>query len=153
TGGRFTDAATGRYPAVVLGAGAARALGISTLTPRTQVHLAPRDGRGGRYAVVLGVLAPVPRAPEPDTGVLLCTAAATELFGYDGRPGRIYVRADPDRVTAAWSLLAPTTNPANPGQVTVGRPSDLLLARASAHTALTGLAIGLGAVAMLIGGV
>jgi hypothetical protein len=50
-------------------------------------------------------------------------------------------------------LLAATTNPANPGQVTVGQPSDLLLARASAHTALTGLAIGLGAVAMLIGGV
>jgi putative ABC transport system permease protein len=153
TGGRFTDAATGRYPAVVLGAAAARALGISTLTPRTQVYIAPSGGRGGRYAVVLGVLAPVPLAPELDTGVLLGTAAATELFGYDGNPSRIYLRADPDQVTAVWPLLAATTNPANPGQVTVGRPSDLLLARASAYTALTGLAIGLGAVAMLIGGV
>jgi len=153
TRGRFTDAATGRYPAVVLGAAAARALGISALTPQTQVHIAPAGGRGGRYAVVLGVLAPVPLAPELDTGVLLGTTAATELFGYDGNPSRIYLRADPDRVTAVWSVLAATTNPANPGQVTVGQPSDLLLARTSAHTALTGLAIGLGAVAMLVGGV
>lgn len=153
TGGRFIDAATGRYPAVVLGAAAARALGISTLTPQTQVYLSPSGGRAGRYAVVLGLLAPVPLAPELDTGVLLGTAAATELFGYDGNPSRIYLRADPDRVTAVWPLLAATTNPANPGQVTVGRPSDLLLARTTAQTALTGLAIGLGAVAMLIGGV
>jgi len=152
-GGRFIDAATGRYPAVVLGAAAARALGISTLTPQTQVYLSSGGGRGGHYAVVLGVLAPVPLVPELDTGVLLGAAAAAELFGYDGSPSRIYLRADPDRVSAVWPLLAATTNPANPGQVTVGRPSDLLLARTSAHTALTGLAIGLGAVAMLVGGV
>jgi putative ABC transport system permease protein len=153
--GRFLDAATGRYPTVVLGAAAARSLGISRLTPQTQVYLGSGgfSGNGGRYAVVLGVLAPVPLAPELDTGALLGTAAAGELFGFDGRPTRVYLRADPDRVPAVWARLAATTNPANPGMVTVGRPSDLLVARASARGALLGLALGLGAVALLVGGV
>jgi putative ABC transport system permease protein len=153
--GRFLDAATGRYPTVVLGAAAARSLGISRLTPQTQVYLGSGgfSGNGGRYAVVLGVLAPVPLAPELDTGALLGTAAAGELFGFDGRPTRVYLRADPDRVSAVWARLAATTNPANPGMVTVGRPSDLLVARASARGALLGLALGLGAVALLVGGV
>ena len=153
TAGRFLDAATGRYPVVVLGAAAARALGIPRPGPSTQVYLGAADGRGGRYAVVLGVLAPVPLAPELDTAALLGTAAATDLLGFDGRPNRIYLRAQPDRVPAVWGLLAATTNPDQPGAVTVGRPSDLLLARVSARTALLGLALGLGAVALLIGGV
>lgn len=151
--GRFIDAATERYPAVVLGESAARALGVGTLTSRTQVYIGSSDGRDGEYAVVVGVLAATPLAPELDTGVLLGQPAATDLFGYDGKPTRIYLRADPDQVPAVWGLLAPTTNPESPGEVTVSRPSDLLAARGTARSALTGLAVGLGAIALLIGGV
>ena len=155
TAGRFLDAATGRYPAVVLGAAAARSLGVTRPTAQTQVYLGSSTGRGGQYAVVLGVLAHVPLAPELDTGALLGTAAAGDLFGFDGRPTRVYLRADPDRVPAVWVRLAATANPANPGEVTVGRPSDLLVARVSARGALLGLGLGLGlgAVALLVGGV
>jgi len=43
--------------------------------------------------------------------------------------------------------------PADPGSVAVGRPSDLLVARAAARSSLNALALGLGAVALLVGGV
>src|SRR4029450_12454999 len=43
-------------------------------------------------------------------------------------------------------------NPANPNEVRVSRPSDALAARAAANTAFTSLLLGLGAVALLVGG-
>jgi putative ABC transport system permease protein len=143
--GRFLDRATGRYPVVVLGAAAARALGISRIG--TQVYL------DRTYGVVVGILAPVPLAPELDTAALVGESFARDAFGFQGEPSRVYLRAEPDRVTAVWGLLAATTNPTDPGTVTVGHPSDLLVARATARGALLGLAVGLGAVALLVGGV
>jgi putative ABC transport system permease protein len=143
--GRFLDRATGRYPVVVLGAGAARALGVSRVG--TQVYL------DRSYGVVVGILAPVPLAPELDTAALVGTSFAHQAFDFDGEPSRIYLRAEPDRVPAVWALLAATANPADPGEVTVGRPSDLLAARVTTRSALLGLAVGLGAVALLVGGV
>jgi putative ABC transport system permease protein len=50
-------------------------------------------------------------------------------------------------------LLAATAMPDDPGGVVVGRPSDLLVARVATRDALNGLALGLGAVALLVGGV
>jgi putative ABC transport system permease protein len=153
TSGRFLDAATGRYPVVVLGATAARILGIARVTATTQVFLGTADNAAGRYAVVLGILAPAPLAPELDTAALLGTGAATDLAGFDGAPTRVYLRADPDRVPAVQPLLARTANPDDPSAVSVGRPSELLAARVTARGSLTALALALGGVALLIGGV
>ena len=50
-------------------------------------------------------------------------------------------------------LLGPTANPEHPEEVDVQRPSDALEARAAAKTAFTSLFLGLGAVALLVGGV
>lgn len=153
THGRFLDAATSRYPAVVLGSGAARALGINATGPDRLVTLGTSDGRRTVTATVLGILADAPLAPELDSAVLVGTqAAAARLDGRDG-PTRIYVRADPDSVGSVHSLLAATTSPDDPGRVVVGRPSDLLVARLTAQGALNNLALGLGAVALLVGGV
>jgi putative ABC transport system permease protein len=44
-------------------------------------------------------------------------------------------------------------NPEHPEEVEVSRPSDALAARDAADRALTGLLLGLGAVALLVGGV
>lgn len=63
--GTFLNAATARYPAVVLGAVAARTLGIARVHPDTQVYLA------GRYFTVIGILRPVPIAPEIDEAALV----------------------------------------------------------------------------------
>jgi putative ABC transport system permease protein len=146
--GRFLDRATARYPVVVLGSAAAHALGIAHIG--SLVYL---GGDDGLYAAVVGILTPAPLAPELDTAALVGTTLAHDAFGFDGQPSRIYLRAEPDQVTAVWGLLAATANPVDPGTVTVGRPSDLLVARATTRGALLGLAVGLGAVALLVGGV
>lgn len=151
--GRFLDAATGRYPVVVLGAGAARTLGIDRITPRTQVFLGRADDPRGYYATVLGILAPVPLAPELDTAALIGAPAAADLVGFDGAPTRIYLRAQPDRVPAVQALLAGTADPEDPSQVNVGHPSDILAARVTARGSMTALAFALGGLALLIGGV
>jgi putative ABC transport system permease protein len=65
----------------------------------------------------------------------------------------VYVRADPDQVEAVQGVLAATANPENPNEVRVSRPSDALAARAAAKSAFTSLLLGLGAVALLVGGV
>jgi putative ABC transport system permease protein len=63
------------------------------------------------------------------------------------------VRANTDQVTAVQQVLAATANPQSPSNVEVSRPSAALVARAAAKSALNGLFLGLGAVALLVGGV
>jgi putative ABC transport system permease protein len=50
-------------------------------------------------------------------------------------------------------LVPGAANPEHPEEVDVSRPSDALAARAQANDALTGLFLGLGAVALLVGGI
>jgi putative ABC transport system permease protein len=145
--GTFLNPATSRYPVVVLGYGAAQALGIGTLDQPVQIWGA------GRWLTVAGILRPVELAPEIDRSVLVGLGYATAELGFDGFPTRLYVRADPDRVLAISQVLARTVNPANPDQVTVTRPSDSLSARAAVQGSATALFVGLGAVALLVGGV
>src|SRR5262249_59182111 len=61
-------------------------------------------------------------------------------------------RADPGAVEAVRDLLASPANPARPNEVDVSRPSDALAAQAAANKTFTGLLLGLGAVALLVGG-
>jgi ABC-type lipoprotein release transport system permease subunit len=143
--GRFLNRATAHYPAVVLGAKAAERLGI------------PAAGRqvwlGDHWFTVVGVLRPLVLAPEIDRAALVGFPVAEALLGSDGSPGTVYVRADPDQVEAVRAVLPATANPANPNEIRVSRPSDALAARAAADTAFTSLLLGLGAVALLVGGV
>ena len=50
-------------------------------------------------------------------------------------------------------MLAATANPEHPNEVQVSRPSDALAAKQATDKAFTGLLLGLGAVALLVGGV
>jgi putative ABC transport system permease protein len=145
--GAFLNPATDRYPAVVLGADAARSLGIARAAPGVQVYLA------GRYFTVVGILAPATIAPEIDDAALVGFPVARSLLAFAGHPTLLYVRTDPDQVPAVQSVLAVTANPAQPEAVQVVRPSDALVARAATRGAFTGLFFGLGAVALLVGGV
>jgi putative ABC transport system permease protein len=145
--GHYLDATAERYPTAVLGYEAARILGIATLTDPTQVLV------GGHYFTVVGVLAPVAIAPELDVAAMISFGVAAELFGRDGGPTRIYLRSDPDHVTAVASVLAATASPARDRDVQVRRPSDLLAARIAAKGAFVGLFLSLGGIALLIAGV
>jgi len=74
-------------------------------------------------------------------------------LGFDGYPTRIYVRALPDRVDQVSTLLARTANPEQPDRVKVTRPSDALTARLAVSNSGTILFVGLGAVALPVGGI
>ncbi|MBN6056864.1 ABC transporter permease [Nonomuraea sp. RK-328] len=143
--GAWLNAATERRPAVVLGSEAATRLGIT----RTGV----RVWMGGRWFTVVGILRTMPLAPEIDRSALVGFPAAESLLGFGGHPTTIYERSSEESVEAVRDVLARTVNPENPGEVEVSRPSDALAARAAAAGAFTNLLLGLGAVALLVGGV
>jgi putative ABC transport system permease protein len=145
--GTFLNKANIKYPAVVLGDGAASVLGIDRLDVPIQIWV------GGRWFTVVGVLKPVALAPEIDRSVLIGFPIAESAFGFDGYPTELYIRTDPNRVNAVRTVLASTVNPAHPDQAQVNRPSDVLAAQAAAKGAYNGLFLGLGAVALLVGGV
>ncbi len=145
--GSWLTTATERYPVVVLGSRTAARLGIGRAGDDRIVWL------GGRAFTVAGILDPAPLAPEVDTSALVGWPAATEYLGFDGHPTTIYTRTTDSAVTAVREVLAATVNPEHPEEVQVSRPSDALEARAASDEAFTGLLLGLGAVALLVGGV
>jgi putative ABC transport system permease protein len=143
--GAYLNKATVRYPAVVLGSDTAERLGITR--PGVDVWL------GDQWFTVVGILNHVELDPELDNAALIGLPIAEELFGADGSPTTVYVRADPDDLDDVRQVLGATANPEHPEEVEVSRPSDALEARAAARTAFTSLFLGLGAVALLVGGV
>jgi putative ABC transport system permease protein len=150
TQGRFLDAASERYPMVVLGAVAAERLGVNALRVNGRAVLLYI---GGIWFTVAGVLAAMPLAPEIDRAALIGYPIAHALFGTSRNASTLYVRADPERVSEAASLLPATADPQSPEQTQISRPSSALQARADAQSTLTALFLGLGAVALLVGGV
>ncbi|MEO3857242.1 ABC transporter permease [Acrocarpospora sp. B8E8] len=145
--GGWLNAATERYPAVVLGATAADRLGVYQPGPAQRVWL------GGQWFTVVGVLAPAPLAPELDTAALVGWPVAEERLGFDGYPTTVYTRAEESQVVAVQGVLAGTANPENPQEVKVSRPSDALAAKQATDATLNALLLGLGGVALLVGGV
>jgi putative ABC transport system permease protein len=145
--GVFLNAATSRYPAVVLGTTAARRLGIDRAGGGVQVVIDDT-----RFAVV-GVLEAVSLVPELDSAALVGFEAAARYLRHDGEISALYVRSSPEHTTDVRTVLARTASPESPEEVDVSRPSDVIEARAAAKSAFTSLFLGLGAVALLVGGV
>jgi putative ABC transport system permease protein len=145
--GSFLNSATTHFPAVVLGADTAAALGIDRADWSEQVWL------GGHWFSVVGVLRPVTLAPELDLSALVGYPIAEQWLGANGAPVEIYVRTDPVSTSAVAAVLPATVEPAAPQDVTVTDPADALVARQDASTAFEGLFLALGGVAVLVGGV
>ena len=143
--GAFLDAATARYPAVVLGPDAAAALGVD----RAQVQV----WLGNRWFSVIGLLRPLPLAPELDRAALIGYPVAERLLHATAAPVQIYVRANPASIAAVAAVLPATANPAAPQDVSVTDPVAALAARADASSAFQGLFLALGAVALMVGGI
>ncbi|MCI0581350.1 MAG: ABC transporter permease [Chloroflexi bacterium] len=144
--GVFLNQATTSYPAVVLGASASARLGIGELDGNQLVYV------GDTRFVVVGILEPAPLTPEVDRAAFIGRATAAELFEASGTSSTIYVRARPESIDDVRSVLGATANPGNPEEVEVSRPSEALEAQAAAAIAFTGLFLGLGSVALLVGG-
>src|SRR5690606_30259492 len=139
------NSATERYPAVVLGSVAADRLGMGRAGGQVWI--------GGRWFTVVGILDTLPLAPEIDRSALVGFPAAERYLDFDGHPTMIYERSTDETVEDVRAVLPSTVNPENPEEVEVSRPSDALAAKAAAAGAFTNLMLGLGAVALVVGGV
>jgi putative ABC transport system permease protein len=142
--GRFLDQVTENFPTVVLGSVAATRLGVQR--SGTQVWL------GNRWFTVVGILDAMPLAPEIERSALIGWPTAATL-GFDGHPTTVYVRATDAQVESVRSVLGATINPEAPMEVRVSRPSDALTAKRLTETSYNALFLGLGGVALLVGGV
>jgi putative ABC transport system permease protein len=142
--GEWLNAATARLPALVLGASAARSLGV---------QVGDAVWMGDRTFQVVGVLAPVPLSSQIDASALMGFPIAANLYSADGHPSQLYVRAVPNQVVAIRAVLPATANPESPDEVNVTHPSDVLSAQAATKGAFTGLYVALGSVALVVGAV
>lgn len=143
--GTWLNAATQGLPTVVLGSTAAERLGV--VEPGGRVWL------GGRYFIVLGILNPVPLAPELDASALVGVEIAHAELGWKENPTVVYTRASEQSIDSVRSLLPPTVNPQSPGELKISRPSDALAAKTAIDEAFTGLLVGVGGIALLVGGI
>ncbi|AXE81212.1 ABC transporter permease [Streptomyces atratus] len=134
-----------RLPTTVLGAVAADRLGIT----RTGETIMMNDTR----VVVVGILKPLELVPNLDRVAMVGFPAAERYFGFDGHPTTIFERSTDASVEDVRAVLARTISPGNEAGVKVSRPSDALAAKAATDEGLTTLMLGLGAVALLVGGV
>ncbi|GGM84117.1 ABC transporter permease [Dactylosporangium sucinum] len=145
--GSWLTEATAQYRTVVLGSTTARWLGLSATNIGGQIWL------GGRWFTLVGILEPIALAEELDVVAFIGWEQAATEFAFDRLSSTIYVRAQEPAIGSVHALLDRTANPKSPQDVRVSRPSDALAAKAAADKALTGLLVGLGAVALLVGGV
>jgi putative ABC transport system permease protein len=146
--GVWLDDATSTYPAVVLGSVAAQKLGIVDVSDQLRVLI------GDDWFDVIGILNPVSAAEGLDRAVIIgIDAAETYVVGDDIAPDRIYVRTEEGAIDTVRSVLPATVNPETPEEVEATRPSDALAAEDAASNAFTSLFLGLGAVALLVGGI
>lgn len=146
--GRFLDATTQNFPTVVLGYVAAGWLGIDRIGPQP-----PQIYVGGHWFTVVGILGPMPLAPDVERSVLVGWGAAERELGFAGHPTAVYVKADEPAIDAVRAVLPATLYPPLSGLVTVSRPSDALAAKLDVETNFSALFLGLAGVALLVGGV
>lgn len=145
--GVWLNAATSEFPVVVLGSVAAERLGIVDAGDGQQVLI------GDVWFTVVGILNPFPLAADLDRSALVGLGAAETYLESDLAPSTVYVQTDPAFIEDVRAVLGATADPENPEEVEVSRPSDALEAQLAADSAFTTLFLGLGAVALLVGGV
>ncbi|MFI9834486.1 ABC transporter permease [Streptomyces sp. NPDC051913] len=151
--GTFLTPTTARFPTVVLGFRAASRLGFDRVRPAPGGPYAGQVYIGGRWFTVIGILDPLPLAPDLDSAVLVGWKAARDRLGFDGHPTVVYVTAREARIEAVRAVLPATVHPQLPGLVQVSRPSDALAAKRATEQTLSVLLLGLAGVAVLVGGV
>lgn len=143
--GTWLNGATGKYPSVVLGDVAAQRLGITSAGQQVYIN--------DQYFTVLGIIDELPLAPEIARSALVGWDVAKDRLGFDGHPTAVYERSTDDKVDTVYGLIPRAVDPQTPRNVSVTDPSSGLQAKAATEGAFSNLLLGLGAVALLVGGV
>ena len=145
--GIWFDDAKSAFPTVVLGSVAAERLGVREVTGLQPLWL------GEQWFIVIGILTTFELAPDLDRAALVGHSAAETYLDHENLPTRVVVRVDPRRIDQVTTVLSATANPEFPEEVVVDRPSEALEAAEAAEDTLTTLFVGLGSIALLVGGV
>jgi putative ABC transport system permease protein len=148
--GKFLDPSTQDFPTAVLGYVAATRLGINQLVPGQQ---APQVCIANHWFSVIGILDPMPLAPDVERAVMVGWGAAKSQLGFDGHPTVMYVKARENAIEDVRAVLPDTLYAQLPGLVQVSRPSDALAAKRASESNFSALFLGLAGVALLVGGV
>jgi putative ABC transport system permease protein len=131
--------------AAVIGAGLAKQYGYLPGELRT-IRLDAQN-----YGVV-GVLGRVALDPDLDNAVFITQWAAKHDFATEGKPNKVYVRADPSRTEETAAALPTAINLGGPDEVSTKVPSDVLQASAQADKTLQQTALFAGLLALAVGG-
>jgi putative ABC transport system permease protein len=144
--GSWFDQGNRGLPVAVLGSSAAARLGISE--PGVRVWI------GGQWYTVIGILNSAGLAKEIDTAAFLGDDWARDHVSEKNADtvAAIFVRVTPGQVSAVHDVVAKAANPAS-GYVKVSDLSDFEGARKTADSSLSSLAVGLAAIALLVGGI
>ena len=145
--GRFITDGLADLPVTVLGSVTAKRLGITNLSKPTKILI------DDEWFGVIGIVEELKIHPDLDRSVFIGYGAAKKLFDINKEPTTIYLRANPTFIEDVVEVIAPSMNPENPDQVEVSRPSDALEAQQAVEASFTNLLLGLGSVALLVGGV
>ena len=145
--GRFITDGLSDLPVTVLGSVTAKRLGITNLSKPTKILI------DDEWFGVIGIVEELKIHPDLDRSVFIGYGAAKKLFDINEEPTTIYLRANPSFIEDVVEVIAPSMNPENPDQVEVSRPSDALEAQQAVEASFTNLLLGLGSVALLVGGV
>ena len=145
--GRFITDGLADLPVTVLGSVTAKRLGITNLSKPTKILI------DDEWFGVIGIIEELKIHPDLDRSVFIGYGAAKKLFDINKEPTTIYLRANPTFIEDVVEVIAPSMNPENPDQVEVSRPSDALEAQQAVEASFTNLLLGLGSVALLVGGV
>ncbi len=148
--GHWLTPANASLPTAVLGATTASRMGIIKLVPG---QAAPLVWIGQQQFAVVGILNPVPLAPDLDYTALVGWPIAKSALGFGGNPSAIYVRSIESQLESVRAVLQTTVYPEKPAEVTVSRPSDALTAKRETQASFSVLFVGLAAVALLVGGI
>jgi putative ABC transport system permease protein len=105
------------------------------------------------WFAVVGILEPMPLAPDVERSVLVGWGIAKSTLAFDGHPTVVYVKAREDAIPDVRAVLPATIYPEVPGLVQVSRPSDVLAAKQATEANFAALFLGLAGVALLVGGV
>lgn len=145
--GSWFDEGSRDLPVTVLGASAAARLGIAEIGVRVWI--------GGEWYTVIGILDSAGLAEQIDSAAFLGDGWAHDHViepGEDDTIDSIFVRVAPGQVGAVRDVIANAANPVSP-YVQVSKLSDLAGARETTNDSLSGLAVGLAAIALLVGGI
>ena len=142
--GTWFDEASSALPTVVLGSNAATLLGAD---------LGQRVWIADSWWAVIGVLGPLPGfAAQLNSSTFLAPGWAEQLWP-DLPIGQILANAYPGQADAVTSVMAATVNPAKPSGVDVSQPTPFSMAQDYVTSMFSNLALGLGGIALLVGGI